>query len=265
MKFGATGALNGETYALAKKLGYDYFETAFRSVATLSDEEYAEWLKISKEVGLPVLRANGLFYNEQHFFGDDAMTEDEIKAFLDKGFARAKELGIGTVVWGSGPTRKYPDTMTREEAMKTIFKYGNIIADFSKKYDIPIAIEPLCQAETNIFNTVQEACEYIRELNRPEIKVLADSFHMMAESEKFSTLGNNADLLIHTHIASAIFGSTELRKVPDLKDEHNTKDFIAELKKIGYNDTVSIEAGLRSGDWEKDMTEALEALRSWDK
>ena len=265
MKFGATGAINGLTYTLAKKLGYDYFETAFRSVATLSDEEYAEWLKISKEVGLPVLRANGLFYNEQHFFGDDAMTEDEIKAFLDKGFARAKELGIEIVVWGSGPTRKYPDTMTREEAMKTIFKYGHIIADFSKKYGIPIAIEPLCQAETNIFNTVQEACEYIRELNRPEIKVLADSFHMMAECEKFNTLGNNADLLIHTHIAAAQYGSSKIRLTPDNKDEENIKEFIFELKKIGYNGTVSIEAAMRTGEWEKDMTEAISALRSWDK
>lgn len=265
MKFGATGALNGTTYTGAKKLGYDYFETAFRSVATLSEEEYAEWLKISKEVGLPVLRANGLFYNEQHFFGDDAMTEEEIIDFLDIGFKRSKELGIEIVVWGSGPTRKYPDTMTYEDAMKTIFKYGNIIADFSKKYDIPIAIEPLCKAETNIFNTVKESCEFIRELNRPEIKVLADSFHMMAECENFNTLGNNADLLIHTHIAAAVYGNDKIRKVPDSVDEENIKEFIFELKRIGYNGTVSIEAGLRTGDWEKDMTEGIRALRSWDK
>ncbi len=265
MKFGACGALNGATYTIAKKIGFDYFETAFRSVATLSDEEYAQWLENLKEVGLPVLRANGLFFNEQHFFGDDAMTEEEMIAFLEKGFARSKELGIEIIVWGAGPTRKYPDTMTKEEAMKTIFKYGHIIADFSKKYDIPIAIEPLCKNETNIFNTVEESCQFIRELNRPEIKVLADSFHMMAESEKFNTLGNNADLLIHTHIASAVYGSSKIRLVPDIKDEENIKEFIFELKKIGYNDTVSIEAAMRTGDWEKDMTEGLAALRSWDK
>lgn len=265
MLFGATGALSGETYALAKKLGYDYFETAFRSVAALSDEEYAQWLKNLREVGLPVLRANGLFFNEQHFFGEDALTEEEMMAFLEKGFARSKELGIEVVVWGSGATRKYPDTMTKEDAMKTIFKYGHIIADFSKKYDIPIAIEPLCKNETNIFNTVEESCQFIKELNRPEIKVLADSFHMMAECEKFNTLGNNADLIIHTHIAAAQYGSSKIRLTPDTKDEENIKEFIFELKKIGYNGTVSIEAAMRTGEWEKDMTEAIIALRSWDK
>ena len=181
MKFGACGGILGATYPLAKKLGFDYFETAFRDLPKMSDEDFQKALDTVKEVGLPVLRANGLFFNEQHFFGDDKMTEEEIIAFLDKGFQRAKKIGIEIVVWGAGPTRKYPDTMTYEEAMQTIFKYGNIIADFSKKYDIPIAIEPLCKNETNIFNTVKESCEYIRELNRPEIKVLADSYHMMAE------------------------------------------------------------------------------------
>ena len=265
MKFGACGAVNNATYALAKKIGFDYFETAFRSVATLSDEEYEEWLRIKDETGLPVLRANGLFYSEQHFFGEDKMTEEEMMAFLEKGFERCKKMGIEIVVWGSGPSRKYPENMTREEAMKTIFKYGNVLADFSKKYGMPIAIEPLCKNETNIFNTVEESCRYIRELNRPEINVLADSFHMMAESERFDTLVNNVDLLIHTHIAAAKFGSSEIRLVPDLKDELNIKDFIFELKKIGYNGTVSIEAAMRTGNWEKDMTEALAALRSWDK
>ena len=265
MKFGACGGILGETYPLAKELGFDYFETAFRDLPKMTDEDFQKALDTIKEVGLPVLRANGLFFSEQHFFGDDAMTEEEIIAFYEKGFERAKKIGIEIVVWGAGPTRKYPETMLREDAMKTIFRYGNVIADFSKKYDIPIAIEPLCHYETNIFNTVKESCEYIRELNRPEIKVLADSYHMMVECEKYDTLGNNADLLIHTHIAAAEYGSNKYRLVPDLEDELNVKEFIYELKKIGYDGTVSIEAAMRTGDWKKDMAEALEALTTWAK
>ena len=263
MKIGACGGILGATYPIAKELGFDYFETAFRDFSKMSEDEFQKCLETVKEVGLPVIRANGLFFNEQHFFGEGAMTEEEFKSLLEIGFERASKVGVETVVWGAGPTRKIPEGTDKDEAMKIVFRYGNFIADMAKKYGMQIAIEPLCRYETNVFNTVKDSCEFLKKLNRPEVMVLADSYHMMVECEKYGTLGNYADMLIHAHIAEAKYDCKDIRLTPNMADENNVKEFIYELKKMGYDGTVSIEAGLRSGDWKKDMTEGLEAIRKW--
>jgi sugar phosphate isomerase/epimerase len=263
MKLGVCCNVLGETYPLAKECGFDYCEYAFRELFEMSDENFEKVLKNIDEIGLPVIRANGMFWNETKFFGEDKASKEEIKKMLDTAFPRARKMGIKVLVWGSGPTRKIPDDVLREDAEKELIEFGNMFADYAKEYGMTIVIEPLCKKETNVFNTVKNACEYSRKLNRPEIKVLADNFHMMAESETYEVFEKNMDLLVHTHIAEAEFGSDKVRLVPNEKDELTAKNFILELKKAGYDGTVSIEAGLRTGDWKKEMAEAARVIKSW--
>lgn len=264
MKFGACGGILG-TYPLAKEIGFDYFETAFRDFPLMSEEEFQKCLEKVEEVGLPVLCANALFHGTLQFFGENAITKEALIENLKLGFERTSKLGIKTIVWGSGASRNIPDGVDKDEAKKLLFEYSNLLADFAKEYNMQIVIEPLCRYETNVFNTVKDSYEFLKELNRPEIKVLADSYHMMVECEKYDTLKNYADMLTHTHIAEAKFDCKDIRLTPNLADENNVKEFIFELKKMGYDGTVSIEAGMRSGDWKRDMAEGLAALRTWSK
>lgn len=262
MKFGACGGILG-AYPLAKEIGFDYFETAFRDFPDMSEEDFQKCLDTVKEVGLPVLRANGLFWGQLQFFGENAITKEALIDNLKKGFERVKQLGIEIVVWGSGASRNIPEGVDKKYAEELLLDYGNLLADFARDYGMKIVIEPLCRYETNVFNTVKDSCEFLKKLNRPEVMVLADSYHMMVECEKYDTLGNYADMLIHAHIAEAKYNCKDIRLTPNMEDENNVKEFVYELKKMGYDGTLSVESGLRSGDWKKDMTEALAAIRKW--
>ncbi len=263
MKFGACGGILGLVYPLAKEIGFDYFETAFRDLPNMSEEDFQKCLDTVKEVGLPVLRANALFAGSVQFFGENAVTREALIENLKKGFERAKKLGIEIVVWGSGASRNIPEGVDKAEAETVLFDYANILADLAREHNMKIVIEPLCRYETNVFNTVKDSYEFLKKLDRPEVMVLADSYHMMVECEKYDTLKNYADMLIHAHIAEAKYDCKDIRLVPNMVDENNVKEFIYELKKIGYDETVSIEAALRSGDWKNDMTEGLAAIKKW--
>ena len=263
MKIGACGSLLGLTYPLAKEIGFDYMEIPFRDLGKITDEEFEQMLLKKQEVGLPVLKANAMLPNDFNLFGENAKTLNELKDFLEKGFNRAKQLGIEVVVWGSGISRKYPENMDYQEVENYLLQAGNVIADYSEKYGIMVVIEPLNKGETNVFNTVKETYQFVKKLNRKTVKALADSFHMMAESESYDSLNSYKDEIFHAHIAEAKFGTNQIRLVPCQQDENNVKEFVEILKKIGYQGDISIEAQMRTGDWKFDMTEGLKALKSW--
>lgn len=263
MKIGVCGSILGLTYPLAKEIGFDYFEIPFRDLGKISDEEFQQMLLKKQEIGLPVSRANAMIPNDYKLFGEEAKTNEEISEFLEIGFKRAKQLGVELVVLGSGASRKYPEEMDYQQVEKHLLEVCNIIADFSEKYGILVVIEPLQKGETNTFNTVKETCTFLKKLNRKTVKALADSFHMMAESENYDTLFDCKDEIFHAHIAEAKFGTNTIRLVPDEKDENNVKEFVDTLKKIGYQGDISIEASLRTGDWKADMEHGLKAVKSW--
>lgn len=263
MKIGACGSLLGLTYPIAKELGFDYMEIPFRDLGKITDEEFEQMLLKKQEIGLPVLKANAMLPNDFNLFGENAKTLQELQEFLEKGFNRAKQLGIEVVVWGSGPSRKYPENMDYSEVEDYLLKVSNIIADYSEKYGIMVVIEPLNKGETNVFNTVKETYDFVKKLNRKTVKALADSFHMMAEKEKYDSLFQYKEEIFHAHIAEAKFGTNQVRLVPDETDENNVKEFVDVLKKMGYQGDISIEAQLRTGDWKADMAKGLQALRNW--
>ena len=263
MKIGATGGILGPQYDLVKKCGYDYFETAMSSIAGYTEEQMAEALERVKTVGLPVSNTNGLLSGEIHLTGPEATSDEELTAYLERAFSRAEKLGVKTAVWGSGAGRKIPEGFDLDLAHRQLLNAGRIIGDTAAKYGITVVIEPLCKRETNVFNTVTESIEFMKELNHPAVKVLADSYHMRAESEPFSHVAENIADILHTHIAEAIEGSYDLRVTPDRKDENNIKAFVDTLKACGYEGGISVEAGKRTEDYEYDLTEAARALRQW--
>ena len=110
--------------------------------------------------------------------------------------------------------------------------------------------------ECNLINTFEEG-RLADELRHPNIKVLADYFHMMAEAEPMSHLsGPGGRYLAHVH-----FSSSE-RKFPGYQDEEAYHEFFNELNRIGYDGRISCEA--YSGDFKAEAPVTLEFLKHMD-
>ncbi len=225
----------------AKKAGFDYIETGFAGFANATDEERRAFCDVLAECDIKVEAMNG-FITEK-VVGDE-YSEEKVKAYLDRAFALCCGMtDVKSVVFGSGAARKVPDGFPMEKALEQ-FRYvcRELVEPMCEKYGVNIAIENLQKKETNILNKDADVNAIANEIGCEHIKVLSDNYHMVLEEEPYSvieTFGNN---LVHAHIANP-----EGRLYPMPTDTHDYKPFFAAMKKIGYDERVSVEAGLPEG------------------
>ena len=225
---------------LMAELGYDYIELGMTAVTRMSDEEYAALLAKVKVSPLPVEAMNGMIPAD-YVLCSDACTGDAVKEYLTKAFARANELGVKVVVFGSGGARKLPEGMRHADGFKHLIDYLQLAGEMAAPYGISIAIEPLRAAECNIINHVYEAQWLATQVGRKNVGALADLYHMMAGGEDCSALTYKKGV-IHCHIADRLG-----RAYPVAGDgsQADYTEFFTALKKANYTGRVSIEGGCK--------------------
>jgi hypothetical protein len=67
---------------------------------------------------------------------------------------------------------------------------------------VTLVIEPLNRTEFNLVNSVEEGVHFAAQINRKQIRVLADFYHMDEESEPLDTLLEHGLWLAHIHVAT---------------------------------------------------------------
>lgn len=265
MLTGITGIVTDVSYDIAIKAGFDYLEENLSVLGTVSEERFQRALKESREKGLPVIRSNGMFPGDIILMGENASKRKKVTEYLERALERAGRLGIKIAVFGSGRQRNCPEEMDRTEANERLLEICGEMADISRGNGIVIALEPLNRYESNVFNTVREGAEFVRKLNRPNFRLLADSYHMSVENESFDTLKSYTDVLVHTHVADSKAGRRDIRRIPCGNPDYNGKMFIESLIKAGYDGTVTVEAGYSAEDKTKEASDARACLAKWMK
>lgn len=263
MKIGVCCQPFGDFYNDILAAKPDYIEVNNSSAFSWSEEELETAKSNIKKNSLPVYSANCMFPGSFRLLGEGAVSREELEYFLERSFSRISSLGAGIAVLGSGGQRRIPEGMPPQEAGKRLADIFRIVGRIAGKYSLTVAAEPLNRKETNVFNTLAETAGFVRGLGIDNIRLLADSYHMAAESEPYSDIEKYRDVLVHAHIAEAKFGSAEIRRTPDISDEFGTSGFIKCLAKAGYGGGVSLECSGRSSDRRADFAGAVEALRLW--
>ena len=227
--------------ALLAKQGFEYIEVGLSWLHGLSDEDYARELATAKAAPINVEAANGMVPGTIKLTGPD-VDAAVIRAYLEKAFSRAHEMGIKTVVFGSGAARRVPEGWPQAEAWRQIARYLTVANEYGEKYDINIAIEPLRRGECNIMNLVTEGTLMSALLNLPRVGTLGDTYHMVCGHEPYSAFVQAGTLLKHVHISHTV-GIDQGRIWPAPDDGEDYVEIFAALKAAGYNGRVSIEAG----------------------
>jgi len=242
-----------ENAALLKSIGYDYIELGLSRVATMEESEYQELLAAVKASPLPVEAMNSMVPSDFSLCSDEG-TGERIRAYLKKAFARAEELGVEIVVFGSGGARKMPPDMSESEGYRRLSQFLRVAARIAEDHYITIAIEPLRSAECNIINLVGDAQNLAGMTGFKNVAALADLYHMMQEGDYYDYLDNGIGV-IHTHIAEM-----DNRTFPKASDPcaPEYQEFLSRLKKAGYDGRISIEA--RTDDLAADAVESFRLL-----
>ena len=239
---------------LLKTAGCDYTEEAVGRflIPADSDEKFAEKFSQFKSADFPIRACNSFIPGSLKSTGPDTK-HDEIITFVETAFQRAQKTGIKYIVFGSSGSRNIPDGFDKEKARQQFIKLLKRMGPVAKKYDIVVVIEPLNKKESNIINTVAEGAEIARAVNHPNIKLLADFYHMALENEGPQAVVEAGDLIKHCHIAEK-----ENRAAPGTAGDDFTGYFKA-LKKINYTGGISIEC--RWSDFDKQVPESIAYLK----
>jgi len=220
----------------AKAAGFEYLELGTSEIAGLSDADYESAVDRIKALGLPVPVANLFLPATLKVTGPELDQEEQLR-YVRKAFARLSRLGTGIVVFGSGGARRVPDGFAKDDALKQLVAFGRRVAPEAQKQSITIAVEPLRRQETNIINSAAEGLELVNAVGHPNFQLMIDFYHLASEREDPAIVLRAREHIRHLHMANP-----QGRVFPLTWDEYDYAPFFANLRTIGYDKRISIEA-----------------------
>lgn len=233
-----------------RESGYDCVEASVGMIVTLSEEELL-YLQKEHEAGrFDICACNSFIPPQYPIISDEAGTKT-LYDYAEGAIRRMASLGIRYVVFGSGKTRTIPEDMDRAAGEKQIEAFIAHCDRICGLVGMTLVIEPLNTKETNWCTTVAEGAALVRRLQLAHVRLLADCYHMSQENEPMSVITDNADILLHCHIASTD------RRIPGKTAYEN--DFLDALAEIRYDGVVSVECGFT--DFAAEAKEAVSYLR----
>jgi D-psicose/D-tagatose/L-ribulose 3-epimerase len=237
----------------AKTAGFEYLELGTSEITALSDADFDAALSRVKQLGLPVPVTNLFLPATLKVTGPEVDPEAQLR-YVQKAFARLSRLGTGIVVFGSGGARRVPDGFSKDEAFKQLVEFGRRIAPDARTHNITIAVEPLRRQETNIINSAAEGLELVNAIDRPNFQLMIDFYHLASEREDPAIVRRAREHIRHLHMANP-----QGRVYPLAWDEYDYAPFFANLRAIGYDKRISIEASTK--DFPLEAPRAIALLR----
>lgn len=239
---------------LLREVGFDYIEEGVRRllIPDRSSEEFEANLAASRLCGLPVIAANGFLPGTLKSTGPEADHEGVLR-FAGTAFRRARLVGIKVIVFGSSGSRNIPEDFDPGKAREQFIALLKRMGPLAAEEEVIVTIEPLQERESNFINTIPQGAAIVREVDHPNIQLLADIFHMLRMKESPDHIREAGRMIRHVHIAE------EGDRTPPGMEGDDFQPFFQALKDVGYEGAISIECSWK--DMSEQLPVALKTLR----
>ena len=235
-----------------KESGFDYVELPLAQMMDLNDREFSSLKEKVDSSGLKCEVCNNFFPGRIRLTGD-AVDQGKIEEYLDKALGRAARLGVKVIVFGSPNSKNVPEGYSMDKAWLQLVELLRFIDPLVRAKGITVVIEPICKLESNIINAAGEGLQLSRAVDRENIKLLVDYYHLVMEKEDPEILLRAGSYIKHVH-----FANPAGRVYPAEKVDGYIR-FMNLLKRIGYEGRISVEAYTK--DFCHDAKRSVEILR----
>jgi len=181
---------------------------------------------------------------------------EKIREYMHNLLASASDLNISVLVMGAGGARVLPSPDKYDnvlEQMAQICRYA--ISPALDEFGVILALEGLRQNETPILHQTGESVKLAKIADVPNIKVMADLYHVIGEGENLADFANYKGYIRHAHI-----GKPQPRVMPSEGDGYDYRPFFTALRSANFNGRMSVEAGLSCDDYKTSLERAYAAL-----
>jgi sugar phosphate isomerase/epimerase len=215
-----------------------------------TEAQFEKNLASLAESPLPILACNG-FIRPTHLrcVGPEA-NHDAILAWSEIAFRRLRQARGKFIVFGSGTARQLRDGWPKEKADAQFISLLQRMGPLAASYGVTVTLEQLQAEECNYINHLAEGAEIIRAAKHPNIRLLADLYHMASMGDTPAELKAAMDVVAHLEIAEK-----EGRTAPGIQGD-DFRPFFKVLKDSGYSGAISIE-----GKWQdQDLPTAFQEI-----
>ena len=218
-------------------LGFDILELSCAGMKDLPPETIRDLVQAKRDAGIILTGGYGP-RPEENIASPDRATVNNAFDFWKRTFEVLRKLEIAQV--GGGLYSYWPVDFSKPfdkaEDLKRSIEGMQKLAPIAAGYGITLGIEVLNRFEGYLINTAAEAVEYVKAVDRGNVKVMLDTFHMNIEEENFAAAIRCAGpLLGHFHIGEPN------RRPPHEGSRFNWREIGETLREIGYTGTVVME------------------------
>ena len=259
------------------RLGFDILEVATGAFWKENDAFFRELRQATKDVGLRLTGGYGP-RPEHNLASTDTAAVEKAFAFYADMFRKMELAGIDRLggalysYWPvdfSAPIDKPGDTARSVERMKRL-------ADMAADHGITLNMESLNRFEGYMINECYECVDYVKAVDKPNVKVMLDTFHMNIEEDSIpDAIRLAGDLLGHFHVGEANRRPPRPGTRMDwaaigrvLKDIHYQGDVVMEPfvtmgGQVGRDTSIwrDLSHGATEADLDKDAADSVAFLR----
>lgn len=137
-----------------------------------------------------------------------------------------------------------------------------VLEDYAAAMNVELYVEPINRYETSFLNRLEQAAQIAAKRGHPNVKIVADVFHMaLEEADSPAAIRQFGPLIGHVHLAD------HNRRLPG----QGMTDFAAlaaALKDVGYSGWAAYETGdpgdnaVRADAYRRDLPASLDHLRA---
>ena len=225
-----------------KKLGLDVLEISGAGLMSMSDFQIAELKSKAEESNITITCGIGLPASLSTSSINEAVRQKGI-SYMKELFNRMDKLNsrkIGGTTHSYWPA-DYSKPIKKQEEWAQSVKSMKELAEYAASYDITILIESLNRFEQFLINDVSEAVAYIKEVDKPNVRILLDTFHMNIEEDNIpDAIRKAGKYLGHLHVGEGN------RKVPG-RGSLPWEGISAALHAVEYEGYVVMEPFVKQG------------------
>jgi D-psicose/D-tagatose/L-ribulose 3-epimerase len=186
--------------ASTKQAGFDVIEILLMNPASINA---AMTRRILDEYGIEATASLGLAL-ETDVSSEDPERVRAGQTKLSEAFGVARDFGatyVGGVLYGALTKYAAPASPRgRENSIASV----RALCDEAADSGITLGLEIVNRYESNLLNTARQAVDYVREVDRPNLVIHLDTYHMnIEESDNYSAVLTCGDLLGYVHVGES--------------------------------------------------------------
>ncbi|MEK0449299.1 MAG: hypothetical protein RL088_1567 [Verrucomicrobiota bacterium] len=230
-----------DTFAYAKKAGYDFVEIAPFTVAKYVTEISAtERVRIRDSAARAGIGISGLHWvlvqaEGMYLTSPDASVRTKTSAYFRELVDCCADLGSNRIIVGSPKQRNVMEGVAYEQAWAWATDVFRDAVKRAEDRGVVICFEPLAPAETNFVNTAEEGIRFAAQFGSRAMSIILDVKAMCSEAKPIpQIIRESAGRFEYFHANDANlkgpgFGEVDFRPIA------------AALRETGYDGIVSVE------------------------